>query len=29
VAGVLGYPALSRSVLTVNYRDGLVRIGGK
>ncbi len=26
VAGLLGYPALSRYVLTVNYRDSLVRI---
>ena len=26
IAGLLGFPALSRSVLVVNYRDGLVRI---
>lgn len=26
LAGILGYPALRRSVLTVNYRDGLVRM---
>jgi hypothetical protein len=29
VAGVLGYPALRESVLTVNYRDCLVGIGRK
>jgi predicted aspartyl protease len=29
VAGLLGFPALSRSVLVVNYRDGLVRIDSK
>jgi hypothetical protein len=26
VAGIIGYPAVSESVLLVNYRDGLVRI---
>jgi predicted aspartyl protease len=26
VAGLIGYPALSRSVLTVSYRDSLIRI---
>ena len=26
VAGIIGYPAVSDSVLVVNYRDGLVRI---
>jgi hypothetical protein len=29
IAGVLGYPALRDSVLTVNYRDGVVDIAGK
>ena len=29
IAGVLGYPALRDSVLTVNYRDSLVDIAGK
>ena len=29
VAGVLGYPALRESILTINYRDGLVGIGRK
>jgi hypothetical protein len=29
VAGLLGYPALRDSVLTVSYRDGLVRIEGR
>jgi predicted aspartyl protease len=29
IAGVLGYPALRRSVVTVDYRDGLVRLAGK
>jgi hypothetical protein len=29
VMGVLGYPALSRSILTIDYRDALVRIDEK
>jgi predicted aspartyl protease len=29
VAGIVGYPALRESILTINYRDGLVGIGGK
>jgi predicted aspartyl protease len=29
VAGVLGYPALRESILTIDYRDGLVGIGTK
>jgi len=29
VVGILGYPALRESVLTVDYRDGLVGIAGK
>ena len=29
VAGVLGYPALRRSVVTIDYRDSLVRLDGK
>jgi Aspartyl protease len=29
VAGVLGYPALRGSILTIDYRDGLVGIGEK
>ena len=29
VAGILGYPALRESVLTINYRDGLVGIDRK
>jgi predicted aspartyl protease len=29
VAGVLGYPALRRSVVTIDYRDSLVRIDGR
>lgn len=29
IAGLLGYPALRTSVVTVNYRDGLVRLAGK
>ncbi len=29
IVGVLGYPALRRSIVTINYRDGLVRIDGK
>jgi hypothetical protein len=29
VAGVLGYPALRESILTINYRDSLVGIAGK
>jgi hypothetical protein len=29
IAGLLGFPALSRSVLVVNYRDGLVRIDSR
>ena len=29
VSGLIGYPALRYSVLTVNYRDGLVRIDAK
>jgi hypothetical protein len=29
IAGVLGYPALRRSILTIDYRDTLVRIDGK
>jgi hypothetical protein len=29
VAGIVGYPALRGSILTINYRDGLVGIAGK
>jgi hypothetical protein len=29
VAGILGYPALRESILTINYRDGLVGIDRK
>jgi predicted aspartyl protease len=29
ISGLIGYPALCNRVLTVNYRDGLVRIGPK
>ena len=29
VAGLIGYPALADSVLTVNYRDGIVRLNRK
>jgi hypothetical protein len=29
VAGIVGYPALRESILTINYRDGLVGFGGK
>jgi hypothetical protein len=29
VAGIVGYPALRESILTINYRDGLVGIDGK
>jgi predicted aspartyl protease len=29
IAGILGYPALRYSIVTVNYRDSLVRIEGK
>jgi hypothetical protein len=29
VTGVLGYPALRTSIVTMNYRDGLVRIEGR
>ncbi|HLK65754.1 MAG TPA: hypothetical protein VKU19_20085 [Bryobacteraceae bacterium] len=29
VPGLLGYPALSDSVLTVDYRHGLVQIAGR
>jgi Aspartyl protease len=29
VAGIIGYPALAGAVVTVNYRDSLVRIQGK
>jgi hypothetical protein len=29
IAGLLGFPALSGSVLMVNYRDGLVRIDSR
>ncbi len=29
VAGILGYPALRRSLVTINYRDALVRIEEK
>lgn len=29
VAGILGYPALRESILTINYRDALVGIERK
>jgi predicted aspartyl protease len=29
IAGILGYPALRNSIVTMNYRDGLIRIEGK
>jgi aspartyl protease len=29
VTGIIGYPAVARSVVTVSYRDSLVRIQGK
>ena len=29
VSGVIGYPALRGSVVTIDYRDGLVRVDGK
>lgn len=29
VSGVMGYPALRRSVVTIDYRDSLVRMDGK
>jgi hypothetical protein len=29
IAGVLGYPALRRSILTIDYRDALIRIEAK
>jgi hypothetical protein len=29
VAGLMGFPALRRSVLTINYRDGLVRFDAR
>jgi len=29
IAGLLGYPGLRRSVVTVDYRDGLVRLAGR
>jgi hypothetical protein len=29
VTGILGYPALRNSVVTIDYRDSLVRIEGK
>jgi hypothetical protein len=29
VTGILGYPALRNSIVTINYRDALVRIEGK
>lgn len=29
VAGIVGYPALRESILTISYRDGLVGIAGK
>jgi len=29
ISGVIGYPALSRSVLTINYRDGLIDVAGR
>jgi hypothetical protein len=27
ISGIIGYPPLGKSVLTINYRDGLVRFG--
>jgi hypothetical protein len=29
ITGILGYPALRNSIVTVDYRDSLVRIEGK
>ncbi len=29
IAGVLGYPAIQRSIVTIDYRDSLVRLDGK
>jgi hypothetical protein len=29
IAGILGYPALQRSIVTINYRDEVVRINAK
>jgi hypothetical protein len=29
VAGIVGYPALRESILTISYRDGLVGIAAK
>ena len=29
ITGILGYPALRNSIVTINYRDSLVRIEGK
>jgi hypothetical protein len=29
IAGILGYPALRRSIVTINYRDELVRLDAK
>ena len=27
ISGIIGYPVLGKSVLTVDYRDGLVQLG--
>jgi len=29
ITGILGYPALRNSIVTMNYRDAQVRIEGK
>jgi hypothetical protein len=29
VTGILGYPALRRAIVTIDYRDSLVRIDNK